>query len=171
MEAPGFNESELETYEEYESLVKQIIVQRNEIDSETSYEWKNIGVERCIFMMKCIGMNSYISMSYVGFALRQFVTGNVTESDILLSSSYGIPDILKGLSMNGEDVNMGAMCYSEVLKIHNPLMGFVATGIEMAIFRDGPTTRLTSRPVHFAGRAYTEDGNMVSYFTHVCMKT
>lgn len=72
---------------------------------------------------------------------------------------------------------MGAMSCSEVLKVNNPLMGSVAPGIEMAMFREG-STRLTTRAVDFAGRAYTEDGKKVShhedegqrYFTHVLHK-
>lgn len=47
--------------------------------------------------------------------------------------------------------------------LEDPVLSCVATGIELAMFRDGPT-RLTTRAVDIEGRAYTEHRNKVSHF-------
>lgn len=85
-------------------------------------------------------------MSYVGIHLGNFVTGKLTESAVLEGISV-IPDILKDLTMNRENVDklcysayVGALSAPEARKIvGDSYLSCVATGIEMAMFPDGPT--------------------------------
>lgn len=69
------------------------------------------------------------------------------------------------LSSGGKDAdklcysaNLGALSSAEIPKVvDNRLLSFIATGIEMAMFRDG-ATRLTTRAVDDVGLAYTDHG-------------
>jgi len=156
-------------YEQYERWIKPQMMQNPMLDGAFDHEWTSIGIDR------------WISMSFVGKAMGGFLTGKLSEIH-MLRISINIPDTLKHLSKDGNNVDllcysahMGALSIPERSKIlDDPLMSIIAMGIEMAIFREG-ATRLTTRAVDFDGRVITEHGNKLHhfekggehYFTHV----
>lgn len=149
----------------YERLTKPDMILYDEENSKVGSPWGGLASP-----WQFIGVGRWISMHFVGICFARYVTGKDKLSDVLFNC-IEIPDILQNLSLNGKNAdrlcysaNMGVVSNIDVINIVlNAHLGHCATGIEMAMVREG-ATRLTTRAVDIEGRAYTEHGKKVFHF-------
>jgi len=83
----------------------------------------------------------------------------------VLDCIIGLPDLDYENAVIAHPGTLPKSCSQEPSIFRNPNFAYLAVGIEIAMFHDGPT-KLSTKSLDFAGRFYTENADFEEYENH-----